>query len=161
MQLIRKCIAISNSTALVEPLIKEFSLNTSSFENANYVAMSSIGNSSNNRKALIFCGLLALQFGLQPLLASRFTAPAISRSSVVVATEFTKIIIATVYLMFEPAAVWEKTISNWSLLDSLKIAALPATLYAIQNLMVQYGYQLLDSMTFNLLNQTKVLIIVC
>jgi hypothetical protein len=37
------------------------------------------------------------------------------------------------------------------------VAALPATLYAIQNVFVQYGYVLLDSMSFNLLNQTKVL----
>lgn len=33
---------------------------------------------------------------------------------------------------------------------------LPAGLYALQNTMAQIGYQNLDSLTFNLLNQTKV-----
>lgn len=32
---------------------------------------------------------------------------------------------------------------------------LPAALYALQNTMAQIGYQNLDSLTFNLLNQTK------
>jgi hypothetical protein len=34
---------------------------------------------------------------------------------------------------------------------------LPAILYALQNVLTQYGYQMLDSVTFNLLNQTKIL----
>ena len=57
----------------------------------------------------------------------------------------------------EPISTREKLFSKWSFKDSLKVAALPAVMYAIQNLMVQYAYVLLDSMTFNLLNQTKVL----
>lgn len=35
------------------------------------------------------------------------------------------------------------------------MGALPAALYALQNTMAQIGYQNLDSLTFNLLNQTK------
>lgn len=111
--------------------------------------------SSDAKKAVFFCCLLAMQFGLQPMIASRFTASGVSKSSVVIATEMGKIIIAMFAFMGESGEEREKVYKKWTLLDSLKVAALPATLYAIQNLFVQYGYALLDSMTFNLLNQTK------
>ena len=101
--------------------------------------------------------LLAFQFGLQPMIASRFTASSVSRTSVVIGTEMGKIIIAFFSIMTEPLEAQRKVLEGWTLADSLKVAALPATLYAIQNLFVQYGYVLLDSMTFNLLNQTKTL----
>jgi len=58
--------------------------------------------------------------------------------------------------MSESAEERQQLFRKWRFIDSLKAAAIPATLYAIQNLAVQYGYVLLDSMTFNLLNQTKV-----
>jgi len=109
------------------------------------------------QKSLFYCSLLALQFGLQPILASKFTASGVSKSSVVIATELGKILIALVSILGGPKADREKIASTWNIADSLKVAALPATLYAIQNLLVQYGYVLLDSMTFNLLNQTKTL----
>lgn len=110
----------------------------------------------NSQKSLLFCSLLALQFGLQPILASKFTAAGVSKSSIVIVTEITKIVIAIFTIMGGPSAEREKIFETWNIMDSLKVAALPATLYAIQNLLVQYGYSWLDSMTFNLLNQTKV-----
>ena len=107
-------------------------------------------------QGLIYCALLALQFGLQPMIATRFTAKDVSRVSVVIGTELGKVLIAIISIMWEPSAARAKIYENWSLGDSLRVAALPATLYAIQNVFVQYAYKLLDSMTFNLLNQTKV-----
>ena len=105
----------------------------------------------------LYCVLLAFQFGLQPMIATRFTGSSVSRTSVVIGTELGKIIIAFISIMTEPLEAQRKVLEGWTLADSLKVAALPATLYAIQNLFVQYGYVLLDSMTFNLLNQTKTL----
>lgn len=116
----------------------------------------SLEDSSDKFKALFYCTLLAFQFGLQPLIASRLTPPGVSKSSVVVATEIAKILIAFVSIMGESKMERKILIENWSLSDSIKLAFIPATLYAIQNLFVQYGYSYLDSMTFNLLNQTKV-----
>jgi len=113
-------------------------------------------SSDNKRLALIYCTILAFQFGLQPLLASRFTSTSVSKASVVIATEFTKILIAAVYIILQPAETRSDIFKNWTPTDSLKIAALPAVMYAIQNLIVQHAYVMLDSMTFNLLNQTKV-----
>lgn len=108
------------------------------------------------KKAKFYCVLLALQFGLQPIIASRFTATGVSKTSVVIATEFCKILISIFSIATGPRAEVEKIFETWTLWDSLTVAALPATLYAIQNLFVQYGYIYLDSMTFSLLNQTKV-----
>jgi hypothetical protein len=110
----------------------------------------------NAQKGLVYCSLLALQFGLQPILASKFTSSSVSKSSVVIATELGKILIALTSIAGGPKADRQKIVQSWSIGDSLRVAALPATLYAIQNLLVQYGYIYLDSMTFNLLNQTKV-----
>lgn len=108
-------------------------------------------------KALLYCTLLAFQFGLQPIIASKLTPSGVSKSSVVVATEITKIIIAFFSIISDSPVERKKLITNWTLFDSIKLALVPATLYAIQNLFVQYGYAYLDSMTFNLLNQTKTL----
>jgi hypothetical protein len=67
-----------------------------------------------------------------------------------------KIIISFTTLMSEPEKKRANIFSNWSIKNSLKYAALPAILYAIQNLLIQYGYMYLDSMSYNLLSQTKV-----
>jgi UDP-sugar transporter A1/2/3 len=112
----------------------------------------------NNRNALFYCSLLALQFGLQPMIASKFTGPGVSKASVVIATEIFKILVAVFSVLSGSSATdWVKMKSTVTFLNSLKVAALPAVLYAIQNICIQYGYVLLDSMTFNLLNQTKTL----
>lgn len=115
---------------------------------------------AESSQALLYCILLALQFGLQPMISQRFISKDISKTSVVIGTEFAKIFIAYFSIMSEPSAARKKVFGDWTLYDSIKIAALPATLYAIQNLFVQYGYVFLDSMTFNLLNQTKVSIVI-
>ena len=106
--------------------------------------------------ALTSCAMLALQFGLQPLIASKFTNKTVSRTSIVLATELEKIVVAIVSISFGSSAMRQKIRSGWSVSSSFQLAALPALLYAIQNLMVQYSYTYVDSMTFNLLNQTKV-----
>lgn len=111
-----------------------------------------------NTSILFYCTLLALQFGLQPMITSQCTPIGVTKSSVVIATEIFKILMSLMSIMFESTESMAKIRSKFTLTTSLKTAALPATLYAIQNLCVQYGYSYLDSMTFNLLNQTKVLL---
>jgi hypothetical protein len=125
------------------------------------ILASLLPSNENSRNALLYCSLLALQFGLQPLISSRFTSQGVSKSSVVIAIELQKIVIAAIVLYAGPSVEIEKIRETWSLKESLRTAALPATLYAIQNLCIQYGYSYLDSMTFSLLNQTKVSLAVC
>ena len=44
---------------------------------------------------------------------------------------------------------------EWRLMDALKASASPAAIYALQNTLLQLSYRHLDSLTFSLLNQTK------
>ena len=92
--------------------------------------------SGDGGKSFLYCSLLALQFGLQPMIASRFTNSDVSKSTVVIATEIGKIGIAAVAIATEPSAVQQKIFSAWSIKSSITQAALPAILYAIQNVMV-------------------------
>lgn len=48
-------------------------------------------------------------------------------------------------------------LASWTLKGSLATAAFPAAVYAVQNCLSQVAYVNLDSLTFNLLNQTKTL----
>lgn len=48
-------------------------------------------------------------------------------------------------------------LASWTLKGSLSTAAFPAAVYALQNCLSQVAYVNLDSLTFNLLNQTKTL----
>lgn len=108
-------------------------------------------------QGLFYCILLAFQFGLQPKIAKLYQGECVNKSSIVIVTELSKIFIAAVTLQFESENEKRKIISNWTIWNSITIAALPAILYAIQNLTTQYAYMLIDPMTFNLLNQTKTL----
>lgn len=44
---------------------------------------------------------------------------------------------------------------EWSISDAMKGSALPATIYAVQNSLIQLSYRHLDSLTCTMLNQTK------
>jgi solute carrier family 35 (UDP-sugar transporter), member A1/2/3 len=111
---------------------------------------------SDQNKAILYSSLLALQFGLQPLIATRCSSLLVSSTSLVIGTELGKILIAAVSIGSSSTIEKESIRHTWNLKDSLYYAALPAVLYAVQNVLVQIGYTLIDSMTFNLLNQTKV-----
>ena len=111
---------------------------------------------SNDFKALFFSILLALQFGLQPLISSKCTNSGVSKIAIVCLCELEKIVIGFILIHNGPDVVKKKISESWSFKNSLQLAALPATLYSIQNVLIQHSYRLIDSMTFNLLNQTKV-----
>jgi solute carrier family 35 (UDP-sugar transporter), member A1/2/3 len=117
------------------------------------VAPAALPSENNQRAILFYCSLLALQFGLQPMISNRCTPPGASKISVVIATELEKIVIAFFALYLSPDDLKNST---WTLRESLQIAAVPSAIYLVQNLCVQFGYDYLDSMTFTLLNQTKV-----
>lgn len=106
---------------------------------------------------LLYCSLLALQYGLQPFLTARFTATGVSRASIVLAVELGKIVIVILscYLSAAQYADFKKAFLRRTLWESLRDSAAPAVCYAIQNLLLQHGYLYLDSMTFNIINQTK------
>mmetsp|Transcript_10778 Transcript_10778/g.16073 ORF Transcript_10778/g.16073 Transcript_10778/m.16073 type:complete len:364 (+) Transcript_10778:78-1169(+) len=110
----------------------------------------------NAGKGYVFMVLLALQYGLQPLIQKSFIDRfAVNKVSLVLATEVTKILICSSALIFNGSLpeIWK----HWSLFSSIKAALLPATCYAFQNWLTQIAYMNLDSLTFILLNQLKTL----
>lgn len=45
---------------------------------------------------------------------------------------------------------------EWTLVGALTASGLPAAIYALQNSLLQISYKNLDSLTFSILNQTKI-----
>ncbi|CAI7868638.1 unnamed protein product [Closterium sp. NIES-54] len=110
---------------------------------------------AGNSKALICMALLALQYGLQPILTRKLLSRDVLISSQVITCEVLKVLIALTAMFLDGSlfTFWR----NWHPLDSLEAAAVPGLLYAAQNTLIQVALRHLDYLTFNLLNQTKLL----
>lgn len=109
----------------------------------------------NNKKAILYMGLLTLQFGMQPMLTAKFTPKTINRSTVIVVQEAIKFIFATSMLFLTNGV--QSAMKDWSISSWVKVALIPAGLYTVQNTAALMAYQHLDGVTFNVLNQTKTL----
>lgn len=109
-----------------------------------------------SREATIYLALLALQFGIQPILMQRYAATGIIRSTVVLLQEVTKFLIAGTVLLFQQQQPIQECCST-TMKTIITNAALPAGLYAIQNVSYLMALQTLDPLTFNVLAQTKTL----
>jgi UDP-sugar transporter A1/2/3 len=108
--------------------------------------------------AIMCMSLLALQFGIQPILVRKFTPQTIVRTSVVLVQEIVKFGIAgAIYFSGTKKATREKDFAGWSVKTWIALAGLPAFLYTIQNIAALMAYQNLEALTFNVLNQTKIL----
>lgn len=95
--------------------------------------------------------LLGVQYGLQPLLSTSFNPPGANKAALVLAGEVFK----ACYSMLSLTVA-----GNLGLLANLQgtrilRASLPAAIYAFQNWCSQIAYSTLDSVTFNCLNQIK------
>lgn len=62
--------------------------------------------------------------------------------------------VAALFFMARDGTLWRLP-KEWSFVDSLTASASPAAIYALQNTLLQLSYRNLDSLTFSLLNQTK------
>jgi len=100
-------------------------------------------------------GLLAIQFGCQPLLTKKFTPKNIIRSTVVLAQDAMKIILCFSMLILTGA--WSESVGKWTLQRALLGAGIPSALYLVQNYCSLIAYQNLPPVTYNILNQTKTL----
>lgn len=121
------------------------------------MAAAKVASSSLSPTALFFMGLLALQFGIQPIVTKKFTSPEIIRSTVIFTQEIVKLVIAMVGITINSSTKWKDVTSGWSIASWLRLALLPATIYLVQNLCSLLAYQNLDAITYNVLNQTKTL----
>lgn len=108
--------------------------------------------------AIIYMSLLALQFGIQPILVRKFTPQTIVRSSVVLVQEVMKFGIAgVIYFSGTGKSTKENDFKGWSVKTWVALAGLPAFLYTIQNVATLMAQQNIEALTFNVLNQTKIL----
>ena len=101
--------------------------------------------------------LLSLQMGVQPVLFTECVdKEKVSIESLVFGQEILKAAIALCMFLFEFRGKTHE-LPRVDLRDSIRLAAVPATLYAIQNILCVLAYRHLDFITFHLLNQTKLL----
>ncbi|XP_024540194.1 CMP-sialic acid transporter 5-like [Selaginella moellendorffii] len=107
------------------------------------------------RRAWPYMALLALQYGIQPIISKRYSGKEVIISTTVLGCEIAKTVFALVF-MFLDGSIW-RLHKEWNAIDALTASALPAGIYAVQNTLLQLSYRHLDSLTFSLLNQTKLL----
>jgi UDP-sugar transporter A1/2/3 len=55
------------------------------------------------------------------------------------------------------AGTLKKVYNEWTLVGALTASGFPAAIYALQNSLLQISYKNLDSLTFSMLNQTKII----
>ncbi|OUZ99324.1 Nucleotide-sugar transporter [Macleaya cordata] len=106
-----------------------------------------------NRRVWVYLFLLTLQYGAQPLISKRCIKREVIVTSSVLACEVAKVICALFLIMKEGNL--KRMYSEWTLVGSLTASGLPAAIYALQNSLLQISYKNLDSLTFSMLNQTK------
>lgn len=97
--------------------------------------------------------LLTLQYGAQPLLSKRFTGKGVTVTSSVLICECAKVLCALILMVKEGSL--GRLSKEWTFIGSLTSSGLPAAIYALQNSLLQLSYRNLDSLTFTMLNQTK------
>ena len=101
----------------------------------------------------VFCVLLALQYSLQPFLKV-YIAPETHKVSLVLGTEVAKILIAGAMIAVDGPGAFARTFANWTP-KAASLSVLPSLVYAVQNYLLVVGASSLDSVTFNCLNQSK------
>ncbi|CAI9777641.1 unnamed protein product [Fraxinus pennsylvanica] len=101
----------------------------------------------------LFSLLLTIQYGAQPLISKRFTRREVIVTSSVLACEVVKVVCASI-LMAKDGTL-KRLFKEWTLIGFLTASGLPAAIYALQNSLLQISYRNLDSLTFSMLNQTK------
>lgn len=75
-------------------------------------------------------------------------------TSSVLICEVAKVLCAIVFMSRE--GTLKKVFREWTLIRALTASGLPAAIYALQNSLLQISYKNLDSLTFSMLNQTKI-----
>ncbi|WCJ31878.1 Nucleotide-sugar transporter family protein [Euphorbia peplus] len=112
------------------------------------------GSDGMNARVWFYSLLLTLQYGSQPLISKRFTGQQVIVTTSVLTCEVVKVVCALT-LMAKNGTL-KKLANEWTLIGSLTASGLPAAIYALQNSLLQISYRNLDSLTFSMLNQTKI-----
>ena len=107
---------------------------------------------------IIFLACLAVQVGIQPILARRYVDNRTHGATLVLAAEATKFVVCLAVLYGQDGGKSvAKERRRWTLKSSVLGAGLPALVYAVQNSLVWIAYNNLTGLSFNLINQTKIM----
>ncbi|KDO56574.1 hypothetical protein CISIN_1g016767mg [Citrus sinensis] len=106
-------------------------------------------------RALLYSLLLTLQYGVQPLISKRCIRGEVIVTTSVLTCELAKAIFGLIFMAKE--GTLKKLSSQWTFVGSLTASGLPAAIYALQNSLLQISYRNLDSLTFSMLNQTRII----
>ncbi|TMW56935.1 hypothetical protein Poli38472_002860 [Pythium oligandrum] len=106
-------------------------------------------------KKLVLLGLLSVQIGFQPLLMGWYAREARNVGLRVGVIEMMKLVMGLLPLVLTGQLVSE--VKDWSLHTALQTTAAPALIYVLQNYLNQAAVVVLDGVTFNILNQTKII----
>lgn len=105
-------------------------------------------------RVFLYSVLLSLQYGAQPLISKRCIRREVIVTSSVLTCEVAKVVCALFFMARE--GTLKKAFKEWTLIGALTASGLPAAIYALQNSLLQISYRNLDSLTFSILNQTKI-----
>lgn len=111
------------------------------------------GSGAASSRVWLYSLLLTLQYGAQPLISKLLVRREVIVTSSVLTCEMAKVICALMLITQEGSL--KRLFKNWTLVGSLTSSGLPAAIYALQNSLLQIAYKNLDSLTFSILNQTK------
>ncbi|EQC39685.1 hypothetical protein SDRG_03113 [Saprolegnia diclina VS20] len=114
-----------------------------------------IDDSVNTCKSSVFLLLLAVQIGVQPVLMAWYAAEATNVPLRIVVINVMKVGLALGPLLVSGRCRQE--LSQWSPAIALRTTVLPACIYVVQDYLNQTAVILLDGVTYNVLNQTKII----
>lgn len=100
--------------------------------------------------------MLSVQYGAQPLLTKKFISANVSSLGVVAATECVKIALCLISMRMQGPREIRRQFGKVRL-NVFALSVVPAIVYSIQNMLMQYGYHSVDPVLFNCLNQTKII----
>uniref|UniRef100_A0A803PE68 CMP-sialic acid transporter 5 n=1 Tax=Cannabis sativa TaxID=3483 RepID=A0A803PE68_CANSA len=112
------------------------------------------GSESMGTRVWLYSILLTLQYGAQPIISKSCIRRDVIVTSSVLTCEIAKVISA-LFVMAKDGTL-KKVYKEWTLVGALTASGLPAAIYALQNSLLQISYRNLDSLTFSMLNQTKI-----
>ncbi|OQR95719.1 Drug/Metabolite Transporter (DMT) Superfamily [Thraustotheca clavata] len=114
-----------------------------------------IDDSVDTWKNSLFLALLAIQIGVQPVLMAWYAKEAANVPLRIVVINVMKIGLALAPLGISGSCRQEW--STWSFAVALRTTVLPACIYVVQDYLNQTAVIMLDGVTYNVLNQTKII----
>jgi UDP-sugar transporter A1/2/3 len=122
----------------------------------------------DEHKGYFFMLLLVFQSGLQPIFLRDFLSGESFKAVFIIVSEMLKVVLSIVFLVYTRELAVVR--ASWTLRDSLKQAAFPSAVYAVQGMLlqvsthcllrtdaVQIAVQNMSALAFNILNQTKMI----